>query len=171
MRTRTVLAALIAISGLFVADPAAQSVAHAQYCPAITLRFVLHDGRNVSIFYCESKRYWRGFSDDTINAGGDTQTIDGVLQSKPSIESFPRSSVRFLCVQKCPDLPATSAAETKEDVIVWQDGRRTAGRLSWVCETSGPCRIHQNGTSVQPTSPGWGLIPYGTSYIEFARAP
>jgi hypothetical protein len=164
---RTLLAALACLPGLTGADMAMQSGAQAQYCPAVTLNFILRDGRNVSIFYCERDRYWSGIAAESIDARGDTQTIDGVRQPKPAIQSFPRSAVRFLCYSKCPgELPAV---EAKEDTVVWKNGSRTTGRISRGCD-QGRCRLHQDGKAVGSEFVGWQLIPNDMSYIEFGSA-
>jgi len=163
--TRTVLAALMGTALLTLPVPAVQSAAQAQACPPITLTYVFRDGRTISVFHCETM--WRGIGGDIIDrSSGYVIAIDGKRPEKTTPPpEMQRSSLRFICVDKCPaELPSKQAAE---DTLVWKNGASTVGRFEIRCEM-GSCQVFQNGTPQGPAFTRW--VPRDLVYIEFGRS-
>ena len=80
--------------------------------------------------------------------------------------SLPRSRVRFVCPERCPDNLPSQPAE--QDTVVWKDGTRTGGRVEVRCEnnSNSQCYISQDGKPSKPKSakqagPGsWNDVNY-----------
>lgn len=129
-----------------------RSAALAQACRSETISLVFTDGSTKSFVACGN---WHGLTDEGIDA------LD-IQVSGSNRTSVPRSQVRFVCRGKCPNpLPSDRPVE---DMVTWEDGSRTRGRVDVRCRRS-VCEVFQNGVHAGPPAEwNWDNV----SHIELA---
>lgn len=161
----TFLLALASLLAFSLCDLSTQSSLHAQTCPPEKIVFKFRDGTQQQVWYCYPP--WQGITGDEIAGGGDVEDAQGSRtgQIQPV---YSRSKVRNICWSDCPQqLPA---AASPSDVVVWNDGKRTTGRIQIRCDGYF-CRIDQDGVPRGPDVHNGGfLLRSNVAYIELAES-